>query len=68
MQQCSQARRLARIACLLAAASATHAQYRHAEHFIAHEIATGMADGYQVVAADLNRDQRPDLLAVRVGG
>ena len=55
------------MACLLAAASATHAQHRHAEHFVAHEIATGMTDGYQVVAADLNRDQRPDLLAVASG-
>ena len=64
---CSSARRLARMACLLAAASATHAQHRHAEHFVAHEIATGMTDGYQVVAADLNRDQRPDLLAVASG-
>ena len=65
--KCSSARRLARIACLLAVASATHAQHRHAEHFVAHEIATGMTDGYQVVAADLNRDQRPDLLAVASG-
>jgi hypothetical protein len=33
-------------------------------HFIPHEIATGLTGGYQVVAADLNRDGRPDLIAV----
>jgi hypothetical protein len=32
--------------------------------FIAHEIATGLRGGYQVVPADLNRDGKPDLIAV----
>ena len=32
--------------------------------FIPHEIATGLRGGYQVVAADLNRDGKPDLIAV----
>ena len=55
------------MACLLTAASAVNAQHRHSEHFVAHEVAAGMTDGYQVVAADLNRDRRPDLLAVASG-
>ena len=63
----SVARRLAGVACLLAAASGADAQHRHAEHFVAHEIATGMIDGYQIVVADLNRDRRPDLLPVASG-
>ncbi|MEP6495800.1 MAG: PQQ-binding-like beta-propeller repeat protein [bacterium] len=32
--------------------------------FAPHEIATGLRGGYQVVAADLNRDGKPDLIAV----
>ena len=32
--------------------------------FAAHEVATGLTGGYQVIAADLNRDGRPDLIAV----
>jgi hypothetical protein len=32
--------------------------------FVPHEIATGLSGGYQVVAADLNRDGKPDLIAV----
>jgi hypothetical protein len=32
--------------------------------FAAHEIATGLRGGYQVVPADLNRDGKPDLIAV----
>src|SRR5436853_3111479 len=35
--------------------------------FVAHEIATGLTGGYQVIAADLNRDGRPDLIAVATG-
>ncbi len=35
-----------------------------AGHFAPHEVATGLRGGYQVVIADLNRDGRPDLLAV----
>jgi hypothetical protein len=32
--------------------------------FTAHTIATGLAGGYQVVVADLNRDGRPDVVAL----
>jgi hypothetical protein len=32
--------------------------------FIAHEIATGLRGGYQVVAADINGDGKPDLVAL----
>jgi imidazolonepropionase-like amidohydrolase len=35
-----------------------------APRFVAHEIATGLRGGYQVVAADLNHDGKPDLIAV----
>lgn len=35
--------------------------------FTAHEIAKGLTGGYQVVAADLNRDGKPDLIAVASG-
>src|SRR3954453_4943015 len=32
--------------------------------FRAHTIATGLTGGYQVVVADLNRDGRPDVIAL----
>jgi hypothetical protein len=32
--------------------------------FAAHEIATGLTGGYQVIAADLNHDGKPDLVVV----
>ena len=35
--------------------------------FTAHEVATGLRGGYQVIAADLNRDNRPDLIAIASG-
>src|SRR5262249_26080639 len=38
--------------------------HKHAAHFVAHEIATGLRGGYQVVVTDLNHDGKPDLLAV----
>jgi hypothetical protein len=43
---------------------ATDAPHAHADHFVAHTIATGLRGGYQVVVTDLNKDGRPDLLAV----
>jgi len=55
------------MASLLAAATTVNAQHRHTAHFNTHVVATGMTDGYQVVIADLNNDQRPDLLAVASG-
>jgi len=36
-------------------------------HFIAHTIATHLRGGYQVVVADLNRDGKPDLIALASG-
>ena len=35
--------------------------------FAAHEIATGLRGGYQVVLADLNKDGKPDIIAVAQG-
>lgn len=35
--------------------------------FTAHTIASGLTGGYQVVVADLNRDSRPDIIAVASG-
>lgn len=40
---------------------------REPPRFIAHEIATGLTGGYQVVVADVNNDGRPDLIAVASG-
>ena len=37
------------------------------DRFTAHTIDTGLSGGYQVVVADLNRDRRPDLVAVASG-
>jgi hypothetical protein len=36
-------------------------------NFAVHEIATGLTEGYQVIAADLNRDGKPDLIALASG-
>jgi hypothetical protein len=36
-------------------------------HFTEHTIATGLTGGYQVVVADLNRDGKPDLIALASG-
>src|SRR5262245_54295456 len=35
--------------------------------FTAHEIATGLRGGYQVVVADLNKDGKPDVIALASG-
>jgi hypothetical protein len=35
--------------------------------FVEHTIATGLKGGYQVIAADLNHDGRPDLIALASG-
>lgn len=35
--------------------------------FAAHEIGTGLRGGYQVVVADLNKDGRPDIIALASG-
>jgi hypothetical protein len=36
-------------------------------NFTAHEIATGLRGGYQVVVADLNKDGKPDVIALASG-
>ena len=38
-----------------------------ATEFVSHEVATGLKGGYQVVVADLNRDGKPDLIALAPG-
>ena len=38
-----------------------------ASGFTAHTIASGLSGGYQVVVADLNRDDKPDVIAVASG-
>jgi hypothetical protein len=38
-----------------------------AEGFTAHTIDTGLSGGYQAVVADLNRDSRPDIIALASG-
>ena len=35
--------------------------------FTAHEIGTGLRGGYQVVVADLNKDGKPDIIALASG-
>jgi hypothetical protein len=35
--------------------------------FIEHTIATGFKGGYQVIAADMNHDGKPDLIALASG-
>lgn len=53
-----------RLCVLLFAAAVLHAA---PPRFVAREIATGLKGGYQVVAADLNGDGRPDLIALASG-
>ncbi len=38
-----------------------------ATEFVAHEIGTGLRGGYQVVIADLNKDGKPDIIALASG-
>ena len=47
-----------------AAAVPVDAPHEHAAHFVAHSVATGLRGGYMVAIADLNKDGKPDLLAV----
>jgi hypothetical protein len=57
--------------CLVAAAiaaAATSAQTpAAATEFVAHTIATELRGGYQVVVADLNKDGKPDIIALASG-
>ena len=42
-----------------------HAQTASGDtQFVAHELATGLRGGYQVVVADLNKDGKPDIIAL----
>ena len=52
---------------LAATLASTHASVKPPASFAAHEIATGLTGGYQVIAADLNRDGKPDLIALASG-
>lgn len=45
----------------------TVANFANSATFIPHEIATGLKGGYQVISADLNRDGKPDLIALAPG-
>ena len=44
------------------------AEFLGVPHFREHTVATGLAGGYQVVAADLNHDGKPDLIALATRG
>ena len=56
------------LALVLAAVVVLSAQTGGGEvAFTAHEIGTGLRGGYQVVVADLNKDGRPDIIALAQG-
>jgi len=60
--------RAAILAVVLGAASVSVSpRVTQAPNFAAHEIATGLTGGYQVIAVDLNRDGRLDLVALASG-
>jgi len=46
---------------------ALHTRAKPQVIFATHEIATGLTGGYQVIAADVNRDGKPDLVALASG-
>jgi hypothetical protein len=50
-----------------ALSSAAPPQQSGDSSFIAHTIDTGLSGGYQVVVADLNRDGKPDIIALASG-
>jgi FG-GAP-like repeat len=52
---------------LAAAVLSTQAGGGSATGFTPHEIATGLRGGYQVVVADLNKDGKPDIIALASG-
>ncbi len=60
---------VALIAAQVISRSLVHAQApaAGATEFVAHEIGTGLRGGYQVVIADLNKDGKPDILALASG-
>ena len=55
------------LTALCAVASAPAIVHAQPPRFVAHEIATGLRGGYQTIAADLNKDGKPDLIAVASG-
>src|SRR5687768_16649606 len=60
------------VAGIIAASGWAHAGHRASPTrplptFTPHEIATGLRGGYQVVVTDLNKDGRPDVIAVATG-
>src|SRR5258706_3911103 len=56
------------LALALAAATVLSAQTGGGDVvFVAHEIGTGLRGGYQVVIADLNKDGKPDIIALASG-
>jgi FG-GAP-like repeat len=57
------------IAAQVASRPLVHAQAPGAgtTEFVAHEIGTGLRGGYQVVIADLNKDGKPDIIALASG-
>jgi hypothetical protein len=44
------------------------AEFLSVPHFREHTVSTGLAGGYQVIAADLNHDGKPDLIALTTRG
>lgn len=60
-------RRRALFAVLAAVGMAASTMGSAAPDFVAHTIATGLSRGYQALVADLNRDGRPDVIALESG-
>jgi len=54
-------------AAIAVSVAAPAAQSDNQTQFVVHEIGTGLRGGYQVVIADLNRDGRPDIIALASG-
>ena len=54
-------------AAALAASGAQPTATQAAIEFAAHTIDTGLTGGYQVVVSDLNRDRKPDIIALATG-
>lgn len=54
-------------AAIAVSVAAPAAQSDNQTQFVVHEIGTGLRGGYQVVIADLNKDGRPDILALASG-
>ena len=52
------------VSLMSALAAAPPEPHKHAAHFVAHRVDSGLRGGYMVAVADLNRDGRPDLVVV----